>query len=56
MRFLGLPPWRPAEFRQHNARPRTTMSEGLRARLEEQFAPYDERLAVWLGRTPSWRR
>jgi hypothetical protein len=54
--FLGLPPWRPAEFGQHNARPRNTMEPPLRARLEETFAPSDERLAAWLGRPPSWRR
>jgi hypothetical protein len=54
--FLGLPPWRPAEFQQHNARPRTTMASSLRERLEEHFVPYDARLARWLGRTPSWRR
>lgn len=56
MRFLGLPPWRPAEFKQHNARPRTTMSDALRDRLTAELAPYDERLATWLGRPPSWRR
>jgi hypothetical protein len=56
MSVLGLPPWRPTEFNVHNARPRTTMAESLRARLSGSFAPYDERLAAWLGRTPSWRR
>jgi hypothetical protein len=54
--FLGLPPWRPAEFGKHNARPRTTMPAELRDRLSARLAPSDERLAAWLGRTPSWRR
>jgi hypothetical protein len=54
--FLGLPRWRPDGFGKHNARPRDTMPPELRKRLEEEFAPYDERLAAWLGRTPSWRR
>jgi hypothetical protein len=56
MQFLGLPPWRPASFKQHNARPRTTMPDELRDRLSAYFEPHDERLAAWLGRTPSWRR
>jgi hypothetical protein len=54
--FLGLPPWRPSQFGKHNARPRTTMPAELRERLSAQLAPADERLAAWLGRTPSWRR
>ena len=54
--FLGLP-WVPGlAYAKHNARPRTSMDPALRVRLEEHFAPYDERLAAWLGRTPSWRR
>jgi hypothetical protein len=28
----------------------------LRTALEEHFRPHDERIAAWLGRTPSWRR
>ncbi len=36
--------------------PARPMSAELRARLEEHFAPYDERLASWWGRVPSWRR
>jgi hypothetical protein len=54
--FLNLPVWRPANFGKHNARPRMDMSPALRTRLDDHFAPYDERLAAWLGRTPSWRR
>ncbi|MQA86949.1 MAG: sulfotransferase [Streptosporangiales bacterium] len=54
--FLGLPSWRPSRFDRHNARPRSAMAGPLRARLDEYFREYDERLAGWLGREPSWRR
>jgi hypothetical protein len=54
--FLRLPDWRPPSFERHNARPRAPMSDAVRTRLEEHFAPYDERLAAWWGATPSWRR
>jgi len=54
--FLELPPWRPTTFEQRNARPRSDLEPALRARLDEQFAPYDEALTAWLGRAPSWRR
>jgi hypothetical protein len=54
--FLGLPPWRPATFGQHNARPSRPLPAQLRARLDDYFAPHDERLAELLGEVPSWRR
>ena len=54
--FLGLPRATGIVFGKHNARSRSPMDESLRARLEEHFAPYDDRLADWWGRTPSWRR
>jgi hypothetical protein len=53
--FLGLSEKKVA-LEQHNARSRAPMSADVRARLEEHFAPFDERLARWWGRTPSWRR
>jgi hypothetical protein len=53
--FLGLPPGGQIQFGQHNARPRAPMPESLRRQLDEHFEPYDERLARWLGRPPSWR-
>jgi hypothetical protein len=56
LRFLDLPEWYPERFDQHNARSRSPMPDSLRARLQDHFAPYDEKLADWLGRTPSWRR
>jgi hypothetical protein len=53
--FLGLPAAGGIEFERHNARPRSPMSDELRARLDAHFAPYDEELAQWLGWKPSWR-
>jgi hypothetical protein len=53
--FLGLPGLGYPPFQKHNARPRTPLDPVLRSRLENHFAPYDERLAAWLGREPSWR-
>jgi Sulfotransferase domain len=54
--FLGLAPAAAIRFEQHNARHRADMPSALRARLDEHFAPYDERLADWLGHAPSWRQ
>ncbi|WP_100499989.1 sulfotransferase domain-containing protein [Geodermatophilus chilensis] len=55
LRFLGLPHAGYPAFERHNARSRSPMQPELRARLEEHFAPYDERLVAWLGRPVSWR-
>ncbi|MQA93421.1 MAG: sulfotransferase [Streptosporangiales bacterium] len=55
-RFLGIPAASDIAFERHNARPRSPMPESLRAELTEHFEPYDERLATWLGGTPSWRK
>ena len=54
--FLGLPDRGRPAFRPQNARPRSPMPDSLRAALDEHFRPHDERLAVWLGHEPSWRR
>jgi hypothetical protein len=54
--FLGLPRWRPAAFERHNARPSSPLAPALRERLDQYFAPHDERLAALLGRVPPWRR
>ncbi|MDE3720560.1 sulfotransferase domain-containing protein [Nocardiopsis sp. N85] len=53
--FLDLPPGPDGVPGRHNARKRTVMPEGLRAELTERFAESDRRLALWWGRTPSWR-
>jgi hypothetical protein len=55
LEFLGLPRFKPA-FTPQNARPRAPMPQSVRAALDEHYRPYDERLAAWLGRVPSWRR
>jgi hypothetical protein len=54
--FLGLPLLGYPEFDQHNARPRSAPMAGrLRAELTAHYAPHDDELSGWLGRTPSWR-
>lgn len=55
-RFLGLRNWTPESVEQWNARPGSPLDPELRQRLDEEFAPYDERLAEQMGRTPRWRR
>jgi hypothetical protein len=55
LEFLGLPHTGYPVFEQHNARPRSPMPAELRARLDEHFEPYDERLMAWLGHPVSWR-
>ncbi len=56
LEFLELPHRGYPSFEAQNARPRTPMSESVRAALDEHFLPFDKRLAEWLGRDPSWRR
>jgi hypothetical protein len=56
LEFLGLPHRGYPVFGQHNARPRSPMPQSVRTALEEHYRPFDERLATWLGREPSWRR
>lgn len=54
--FLGLPHRGYPRFDRHNSRPRSDMPPALRIALDQYFAPYDKRLADFLGRQPSWRR
>ncbi len=54
--FLELPLSHRDSFRRHNAGPSARLPERLRARLEDYFAPHDERLAALLGEVPTWRR
>jgi hypothetical protein len=54
--FLGLPTAPYPHFAKHNGRDRSPMSTELREKLTSHFAPFDRRLADWLGWTPSWRR
>lgn len=53
--FLGIAD-QDVALERHNSRSRAPMSDVLRARLNAHYAPLDERLAKWWGRTPSWRR
>jgi hypothetical protein len=54
--FLGLRPFQPVSFGQHNARPGTAMAPGTQARLEDHFAPHNKRLAALLDWAPGWPR
>jgi hypothetical protein len=55
--FLGLPHLGYPEFVRHNARPRgAPLEDTLRAELAAYYAPHDERLSLWLGGPPAWRR
>ncbi len=56
LEFLGLQQRGDPIFDRHNARPRAPMPPALRSALQDYFVPYDEQLATWLGRPPSWRR
>ena len=53
--FLGLPRLGHPPFLRHNARSRPApMHPDLRADLTAHFAPFNERLADWLGHPPPW--
>jgi hypothetical protein len=52
--FLGLHPFEPADFGQHNSRPGAPMNRQTRHTLEEHYAPHDERLARLLGTPLLW--
>lgn len=54
--FLGLSHNDDLVFERHNARKRSSMPEPIRVELDNYFRPWDETLAKWWGRTPSWRR
>lgn len=53
--WLGTRAVVPTVFERHNARPRLDMDPGLRAELDQHFAPHDLQLADWLDQPPSWR-
>jgi hypothetical protein len=56
LEFLGLAPFEPGEFGQHNARPGQPMQPATLQMLQDYYAPHDERLASLLGRPPQWAR
>lgn len=52
--FLGLPPFELQRFRRHNARSYEPMDPGVRARLQDYFAPENDRLFKLLGTDFGW--
>jgi hypothetical protein len=52
--FLGLQPWRPPAFEQHNARPSTSMPRQARQFLIEHFRQHNDALAELIGQRPAW--
>jgi hypothetical protein len=49
LEFLGLRPFRPAEFARYNFHPGPTMDPALRLRLLRHYRPHNEALAAALG-------
>lgn len=52
--FLGLQPWSPDTFGQHNARPSRSMPQEARAFLIEHFREHNDALTELLGQRPAW--
>jgi hypothetical protein len=52
--FVGLPPWRPADFKAFNQKPYPGLAPDTRARLAAHFAPHNQRLYELLGRDLGW--
>jgi sulfotransferase family protein len=52
--FLGLQPFAPRQFDQHNSRPSAPMGDAVRRRLERHYEPYNQHLAELLGHRPAW--
>ena len=53
-RFLGLTDYQPPTFQVHNARPSSPMPANIHDRLQDHFAPYNQRLAALLGEDLGW--
>jgi hypothetical protein len=55
--FLGLRPWQPSNFGQHFAgQYKAKMSDAMRHKLVEYFAPHNRRLYDHLGQRFDWDR
>ncbi len=52
--FLELPQAQPSSFGQHNAEPRAPMSVSVRRRLEDHYAPFNDRLERLLDQPLRW--
>ena len=58
--FLGLPPWRPRQFRNYSSQSEegepAELPAGVAAMLAERYAPHNRRLARALGWESAWDR
>jgi hypothetical protein len=52
--FVGLPPWRPADFKAFNQKPYPELAPETRRRLAAYFEPHNQRLYELLGRDLAW--
>jgi hypothetical protein len=52
--FLGLAPWKPAEFGQHNSRPSAPMPAEAQKFLRAHYEPHDQALSALLGTELAW--
>jgi hypothetical protein len=52
--FLGLSPWAPDSFGQHNPRPSAPMPEPAHEFLADYYRPRNAELAQLLGAAPAW--
>lgn len=52
--FLEIPRFKPTTFAQHNARPGSPMALATRRRLEDHYAPFNDRLERMLGQRLLW--
>jgi hypothetical protein len=56
LKWLGVPEATSGPFRKFNQAPYTRMTPSMRARLEDYFRPYNERLYEYLGRDMGWNQ
>jgi len=54
--FLNLAPHQPTSFDRWNARPGSSLPAKAQDYLTKALEEHDQRLEVFLGQTPSWRR
>jgi hypothetical protein len=52
--FVGLPPWRPADFKAFNQKPYPGVAPETRRKLAAFFEPHNQRLRELLGRDLGW--
>jgi hypothetical protein len=54
LRFLGLHPWSPKEYRRYNFHPSEQLEPAVRAGLAARFAPHNARLAELIQMDLGW--